>query len=54
MQHLTPEQIAELKADLEAARDNATKQLAALEKSASPVDLGEPIGRLSRMDALQQ
>lgn len=54
MEHLSPSQIAELTADLQAAKIETSKQLAALEKSARPVDLNEPIGRLSRMDALQQ
>lgn len=30
------------------------EQLAAISESAKPVDLNEPIGRLSRMDAIQQ
>ena len=54
MDHLTAEQIEELRSDLELARVETTKQIEALTTAAKPVDLNEPIGRLSRMDALQQ
>ena len=39
---------------LEALRDQLNETRASIEESAQVVDLDEPIGRLSRMDALQQ
>ena len=46
--------LAELRALLEVARDEIAAALVSGADGARPVDLGEPIGRLSRMDAIQQ
>jgi DnaK suppressor protein len=54
MAELTPEKIAELTSKLVALRSTLQEELASLSESARPVDLGEPIGRLTRIDALQQ
>lgn len=43
-----------LRADLEVLREELRVFLDSSEDSARPVALNEPIGRLSRMDALQQ
>jgi len=51
---LTDAQIAELRADLEALKDELETLLDATGEGIRPVDLDEPIGRLSRMDAMQQ
>ncbi|MFT7582365.1 MAG: DnaK suppressor protein [Myxococcota bacterium] len=51
---LTPAQLAELHADLKALRVSLTRTLGQSEESAAIVDLDAPIGRLSRMDAMQQ
>lgn len=53
-EELTPEQVDELRRKLLALREELEGLLAATAEGARPVDLGEPIGRLSRMDALQQ
>ena len=53
-EELTDEQIAELTEILEDARGGIEAQLDASREDAKPVDLDEPIGRLTRMDALQQ
>ena len=50
---LTETQLAELKADLLALRDELNAALASTAASASTVDLDQPIGRVSRIDALQ-
>lgn len=47
-------QLAELEADLKALRAELQTTLASLSVGAQPVDLDAPIGRLSRMDAIQQ
>ena len=44
----------ELRAALVALREALARQLASSDAAAQPVDLDEPIGRLSRMDAIQQ
>ena len=44
----------ELRADLESLRDELSSFLAAAAAGSRPVAVDEPIGRLSRMDALQQ
>ncbi|MDF1551887.1 MAG: TraR/DksA C4-type zinc finger protein [Deferrisomatales bacterium] len=54
MPDLTESQIAELVADLHTLRGALQEQLAATREAARPVDLNLPIGRLSRMDAMQQ
>ncbi len=51
---LTGEQIAELTQRLEDIRLEIEAQLDASREDARPVDLDEPIGRLTRMDAMQQ
>jgi DnaK suppressor protein len=53
-EELTPEQEKELRADLEALQTELSGLLGALAEGAQTVDLDEPIGRLSRMDAIQQ
>ena len=54
MDELTPEQIETAQAKLHGVRAEL-EQLLQLSKSGSkPVSLEEPIGRLSRMDAMQQ
>ena len=54
MQGLRDEQTQELRADLEALRVELSSFLDASADGSRPVDLNEPIGRLSRMDAMQQ
>lgn len=39
---------------LQALRDELEERLRSTVEQSKPVDLGEPIGRLSRMDAMQQ
>ncbi|MBW2243850.1 MAG: TraR/DksA family transcriptional regulator [Deltaproteobacteria bacterium] len=51
---MTPTEEQTLRADLERLRRELTAHAAATEQSARPVDLDQPIGRLSRIDALQQ
>ncbi len=51
---LTGEQIAELTQILEEVRREIEAQLDASREDVKPVDLDEPIGRLTRMDAMQQ
>jgi len=51
---LTPEQVAELRTDLAKLADELEALLAQTKESTAPVELDEPIGRLSRMDAMQQ
>lgn len=54
MEELTAAQLEQLRASLIARRDALEAALRSTEDGARPVDLGEPIGRLSRMDAIQQ
>ncbi|MEE8311197.1 MAG: TraR/DksA family transcriptional regulator [Candidatus Binatia bacterium] len=54
MKDLTKEQLAELEADLEALTVELRAAIAATEQGVKPVALDQPIGRLSRMDAMQQ
>lgn len=54
MSELGDEQMAELRADLESLRVELRSFLDASAAGGRPVGLDEPIGRLSRMDALQQ
>jgi DnaK suppressor protein len=54
MNELTPEQVKELSDALERLRDGLRKQLASTREGTRPVSLDEPIGRLTRMDAMQQ
>ena len=51
---LTAEQIDELHQVLLSERDRLEELLRLSKEGARPVDLGEPIGRLTRMDAIQQ
>lgn len=51
---LTREQLQELRALLEESRTDAERNLSSSTEEAKPVDLGLSIGRLSRVDALQQ
>lgn len=51
---LTDEQLAELQQRLERAREEAQRDLASSTQERAPVDLDLPIGRLTRMDAMQQ
>lgn len=51
---LTPEQLTELRARLIETRAEVQQSLAASTTDAKPVDLNLSIGRLSRVDALQQ
>ena len=54
MDELTPAQIEALKAALEGLRDELEGLLAGTREAVRPVSLDEPIGRLTRMDAMQQ
>ena len=51
---LTDDRIARLGAALVELRDELRRMLALSRDAARPVDLDEPIGRLTRMDAIQQ
>ena len=53
-QELAPEQVEELHQDLLAARQRLEEHLRLTKDGAKPVELATPIGRLSRMDAIQQ
>lgn len=53
-EELSEEQIAELQQALLGLRAELQEQLALTTESSRPVDLEQPIGRLSRMDAMQQ
>ena len=54
MEELTPAQSAELRQLIEQQCDELERLLAGTVESSKPVQLDQPIGRLSRMDALQQ
>lgn len=54
MNGLTEEQAAELKADLVALAEELEHLVSISEDVARPIELDQPIGRLSRMDAMQQ
>jgi DnaK suppressor protein len=51
---LTDEQLSELRTDLTSLKGALEALLEATGAGTKPVDLDEPIGRLSRMDAIQQ
>ncbi len=53
-ERLAPEQLQELRDDLESLREELQMQLKRAEDDSKPVSLENPIGRLSRMDAIQQ
>ena len=54
MDELTHAELATLRAALAELETDLRAQLASFEDGARPVDLDEPIGRLSRMEAMQQ
>ena len=54
MQSLSAEQVEALRRDLLALAERIETLLASPEASAKPVSLDEPIGRISRMDAIAQ
>ena len=54
MGELTTEQIAALERDLRALREELCAQIDRSEGGAGTVELDDPIGRLTRMDAMQQ
>ena len=54
MAELSVTQTAELRADLEQLLEALDAVLQQSSESSKPVDLDQPIGRLSRMDAMQQ
>jgi DnaK suppressor protein len=54
MTGISERDIAELRARLEALRDELDALIAGTAEGARPVDLDQPIGRLSRVDAMQQ
>ncbi|WP_303721554.1 TraR/DksA C4-type zinc finger protein [Malonomonas rubra] len=54
MDELTADQQEELQEDLLSLRQELRQLLTDSQQSSKPVELDQPIGRLSRMDALQQ
>lgn len=54
MNELDAAQVEELREDLLALREQLEKLLQSTEASSRPVDLNEPIGRVTRIDAIQQ
>jgi len=54
MDELEESQIEELHGDLVTLRDQLHELLSMSKEASRPVDLDEPIGRLSRVDAMQQ
>jgi len=54
MNGLSAEQAAELRTDLEVLAKELEHLIAISEDVAQPIALDQPIGRLSRMDAMQQ
>ena len=54
MDELTDEQMMELEARLAALLEELTGLLDSTREGTRPVELDEPIGRLTRMDAIQQ
>ncbi len=54
MEALSEREVEELRADLVQLLGELRAQLASSAAAARPVDLSEPIGRVSRMDAMQQ
>lgn len=54
LEELTQDQIAELAQDMEVLRREILVSIESARSGGKPVDLGLPIGRLSRMDAIQQ
>ena len=54
MEELTPSQLEELSVDLRSLQDELKSLLKVSMAGTKPVELDQPIGRLSRMDAIQQ
>lgn len=54
MDDFTSEQLEELKNDLNVLHDELEKALSDNQEDSNPVDLDLPIGRVSRIDAIQQ
>ena len=54
MAELVPEELERLQRDLLALTEELRSQLDTSDAAARPVDLDEPIGRVSRIDAIQQ
>lgn len=54
MDALTTQQIDELRADLQALAEDLSRDLASSLEGSRPVELDQSIGRVSRMDAIQQ
>jgi len=54
LDELTPDQRQELRAALDALSHELTALVNGTAETVRPVDLEEPIGRISRMDAIQQ
>ena len=54
MDELTSAELSTLRTALDTVEADLRAQLSSSEKGARPVDLDEPIGRLSRMEAMQQ
>ncbi len=54
MNGLSAEQVAELRADLATLHQELEALLTMADDGARPIELEQPIGRLSRMDAMQQ
>ena len=52
MDELTEQELEELRCDLEKLKSELEELLALSKAGAKPVELDEPIGRLSRMDAM--
>ena len=53
-EELSPEQLTELRHDLVVLQAELSAALDSTRREAAPVQLDSPIGRLSRMDAIQQ
>ena len=53
MDERTEQELEELRVDLEKLKTDLKELLALSKAGAKPVELDEPIGRLSRMDAMQ-
>ena len=54
VEELTPEQEKKLIGELKSLRDELSTRIDGLAEATKPVDLETPIGRLSRMDAMQE
>lgn len=54
MEELTQDQIVELAQDMEVLLKEIRESIESTRSGGKPVDLALPIGRLSRMDAIQQ